>query len=487
MSADVIPAPPQTMVTTEARRLATFSVLAALAVVAWHAQSRPLFRVDWTTAGFLFALVVLVRPFSRAAFLALAAAETLSVLIALPQTNTNRLFQLFIFATVVTTGFYALAQSGFRRLDSAAWLELFQPLLRLQLAIVYGFAAWHKLNLDFFNPQLSCAVVLFEKTPFLHPQAGGSTLRWALIFSTIITEMSLPVLLSLRRTRNFAVGYGVLFHIILGINGFYAFSATMISLLFLFTPDNFCDVALDFWRSSSRSVKAMVIFAALSIAMVVIALNVASFGPSLADFRHVHSLKIAVNMVWRKVSYWSGYGLLPLYFAPLALYAWLWHRRPGSFQPAAHSYRPIPVIFWVIPALLIFDGINPYLGLKTDTAFAMYSNLRSEGAITNHFIWRHPLALANYQEDLVQVLDSNDRLLQFFAGRGLPVPFFDLRRRISFLVREGTRNISVTYIRNGATIHRDAAESDPELSARPSLLERKLLIFRDIGREGCPH
>jgi len=30
-------------------------------------------------------------------------------------------------------------------------------------------------------------------------------------------------------------------------------------------------------------------------------------------------------------------------------------------------------------------------------------------------------------------------------------------------------------------------ESDPELSTRPSLLERKLLIFRAIGREGCPH
>jgi hypothetical protein len=73
------------------------------------------------------------------------------------------------------------------------------------------------------------------------------------------------------------------------------------------------------------------------------------------------------------------------------------------------------------------------------------------------------------------------------AQRGWPIPFFDLRRRISCLAHVGTKNISVTYIRNGQTIHLDAAESDPELSTRPSLLERKLLLFRAIGREGCPH
>src|SRR5271167_2338492 len=487
MSVDVTPAPAETKARTQARRLATFAVLAALAVLAWHAQSRPEFRVDWTTAGFVLAVVVLARPFSRIAFLALAVAEVLSVLIALPATNTNRLLQLFVFATIAAGGFYTVARSGFRRLDSAAWLGLFQPLLRLQLVIVYGLAAWHKLNSDFFNAQLSCAVVLFEKTPFLHPQAGGSTLRWALIFFTIITEMSLPVLLSLRRTRNFAVGYGVLFHIIVGINGFYAFSATMIALLFLFTPDNFCDVALDFWRSRSRLTKILVIVGGLTILIGIVALNVAISGPSLADFRQIHSFRRGINMIWVKLSYWSGYWLLPLYLGPLGLFVCLSYRRPAAFQPAAHIYRPIPAAFWVIPALLIFDGINPYLGLKTDTAFAMYSNLRSEGGETNHFLWRHPLALANYQEDLVQVLDSNDVALKLTAKRGWPIPFFDLRWRISFLAHDGAKNISITYIRKGETIHRDAAESDPELSTRPSLLERKLLRFRAIGREGCPH
>jgi hypothetical protein len=487
MSATVTSPTPTTTATTEARRLTVFSVLAALAVIGWHAQSRPEFRLDWTTAGFVLAVVVLIWPSSRVAFLALAVAEALSVFIALPGTNTNRLLQLFIFSSIASTGFYALARSGFRQLDSADWLELFQPLLRLQLVIVYGLAAWHKLNSDFFNPQLSCSVVLFEKAPFFHLHANSDALRWALILFTIVTEASLPILLTLRRTRNFAVCYGVLFHLSLGLSEFYAFSITMISLLFLFTPDDFCDVALDFWRRRSLLMKTVGTVSALTIAATIIGLNVAAFGPSLADLQHTHGFRSGINMVWGKASYWTGYWLLPLYLGPLALFAWLWYRQPSDFQPAIHSYRPIPTAFWIIPALLIFDGINPYLGLKTDTAFAMYSNLRSEGGRTNHLIWRRPLALANYQEDLVQVVDSNDIPLKLTAMRGWPMPFFDLRRRISYLAHAGTKNISITYIRNGETFHRGAAETDPELSSRPSLLERKLLLFRAIGREGCPH
>jgi hypothetical protein len=487
MPAAVALAPPLTTATTQARRLTVFCVLAALAVIGWHAQSRPEFRLDWTTAGFVLAVIVLFWPSSRTAFLMLAVAETLSVLLALPSTNTNRLFHLFIFGTIASTGFYALARNGFRRLDSGAWLELFQPLLRLELVIVYGLAAWHKLNFDFFNPQVSCAVVLYENAPFFNLHASSEALRWGLILATILTEASLPVLLSFRRTRNFAVCYGVLFHISLGLSEFYAFSVTMISLLFLFTPDDFCDVAADFLGSRSRLIKMVVIVGALAIIVIILGLNVATFGPSLADVRQIRGFKSGLNMIWGKASYWSGYWLLPLYLGPVALFVWLWYRQPDSFQTATHTYRPIPAIFWVIPALLIFDGINPYLGLKTDTAFAMYSNLRSEGGTTNHLIWRHPLALGNYQEDLVQVLHSNDPPLILTAQRGWPIPFFDLRRRISYLAHTGTKNISVTYVRNGQTIHLDTAETDPELSTRPSLLERKLLLFRAIGREGCPH
>jgi len=299
--------------------------------------------------------------------------------------------------------------------------------------------------------------------------------------------MLLPVLLSIRRTRNFAVCYGVLFHITLGFSEFYAFSITMISLLFLFTPEDFCDVAVEFWHGRKRWVRVVVTIGLLAALTLVVVSTAAAFGPSLAEIRQMHSFRAGLNTVWERVAYWAWYWMLLFYLLPLGLFVWLWYRQSAFFQPSAHSFRPIPPVFWVLPALLIFDGINPYLGLKTDTAFAMYSNLRSEGGRTNHLIWRHPLALAKYQEDLVQILESNDHALEAAAQRGWPMPFFDLRRRISSQVREGGKNISVTYIRNGELTRVEAAELVPELATRPSLLERKLLKFRAITREGCPH
>jgi hypothetical protein len=140
-----------------------------------------------------------------------------------------------------------------------------------------------------------------------------------------------------------------------------------------------------------------------------------------------------------------------------------------------------------VPALLVFDGLTPYLGLKTETAFAMYSNLRTEGDETNHLIWRHRLDLADYQRDLVRIIDSNDDVLEADAKLGPEVPYYTIRKRVADLVRSGKHGIRVTYVRGGNTIRLDRAETVPELAAMPSWLERKTLRFRTIDSEGCAH
>lgn len=471
---------------SQARRLATFAVLSSLSVLAWHAQTAIPFGLDLQTAGFVLALIVLLRPFSRIAFLSLAVVETLAVLIALPTTNTNRLLQLFLCFSIASTALYAWLRGGFRQLEPGTWLALFQPLLRLQIVIVYALAAWHKLNVDFLNPQSSCAVLLYEGTPFWHLHAASNGLRWFLIIGTIATEATLPILLCMRRTRNLAVGYGAAFHFCLGFSGFYAFSVTMISLLFLFTPGNFCDLAVEWWRDKKESVRRAATIAFVLLAAIVLVLTAIQFGPPLSQLRS-HGLSSGLNVFWLTWAKWAGYWMFLFYLLPLGLFLRLWMDRSSSFPPLPQPFAAIPPIFWIVPALLIFDGLNPYLGLKTDTAFAMYSNLRTEDGRSNHLIWRHPLALASYQTDLVQVVDSSEPALQSMIRKGLPIPFIDLRRGISNLIRQGRHNISVTYIRNGETIHVQSAESDPVLGTAPSFLERKLLLFRAITGEGCPH
>lgn len=470
---------------SQARRLATFAVLSSLSVLAWQAQTSIPFGFDLQTAGFLLALIVLLRPFSGAAFLSLAVVETLAVLIALPTTNTNRLLQLFIYFSLASTAIYGWLRGGFRRLEPGAWLALFQPLLRLQLVIVYALAAWHKLNVDFLNPQSSCAVLLYEGTPFWHLHAP-SGLRWFLIIGTIATEATLPVLLCMRRTRNLAVGYGTAFHICLGLSWFYAFSVTMISLLFLFTPANFCDLALEWWRAKNKSVRRAATIAFVLLAAIVLVSTAVQFGPSSTNLRS-HGLLSGLNVFWIAWAEWAGYWMFLFYLLPLGLFLRLWMDRSASCPPLPRPFAGISPIFWIVPALLLFDGLNPYLGLKTDTAFAMYSNLRTEEGQSNHLIWRHPLALAGYQTDLVRVVDSSEPGLQSVIHKGLPITFIDLRRGLSNLIRQGRHNISVTYIRNGETIHVQSAESDPVLGTAPSFLEMKLLLFRPITTQGCSH
>jgi len=470
--------------TADSRRFSVFAVLMSLAVLAWHVHTRAPFGMDWQTAGFVVALVVLVRPFSSIAFMALGVSETVAILIALPWTNQNRMLHLFVFATIILTGLYVFARSGFRKMDAGEWMYQLQPLLRLLLVIVYGLAAWHKLNWDFFNPQYSCAVLEAGLIPLL--PVTGTAIRWMLIGGTIGTEMLLPLLLSVRRTRNFAVCFGVLFHIVLA-HTFYSFSVTMIALLFLFAPDGFLDAAIGFWRDHKRSITATVTTSGLIMLGVLGYMSMDKIGPLLTQVRQVPNFSEILRNLWGETGDRVCGGLTALFALPAGFLFWLGWHRPAAVQPSAHCYRPIPAPFWILPALLLFDGANPYLGLKTETSFAMFSNLRTEGGTTNHLIWRQPLSLARYQEDLVQILDSNNASLQAKARPDLLVTFFTLRQIISRLADQGVRNIYITYVRRGKTIRVEKAESDPDLSTRPPWIERKFLIFRDIRREGCFH
>jgi hypothetical protein len=150
-----------------------------------------------------------------------------------------------------------------------------------------------------------------------------------------------------------------------------------------------------------------------------------------------------------------------------------------------NPFAPAHPAFWIVPALMVFNGMNPYLGLKTETSFAMFSNLRTEGGRSNHFLVPASVQLFDFQHDLVEVTDSSDRFLRYVArDRGL-IPYFELRARLS-----RAPMASVSYIRNGEKVSVERAADDPELARAIPYLARKLLHFRVVngtGREGCRH
>jgi hypothetical protein len=161
--------------------------------------------------------------------------------------------------------------------------------------------------------------------------------------------------------------------------------------------------------------------------------------------------------------------------------------------------QPVKTIAWVGLFLVLMNGASPWLGGKTQTAFSMYSNLRSEGKGNHCFLKR--IDVLPYQKNLVEVIDSNPNILDpstrpkgiaNFANIGHKVlPYFSLRRLAS--TTDG--DLSITYEQGGEikklTRQGDSVSGDEGLLKPIPLLQRKFLWFRRLdafeGPMPCTH
>lgn len=462
-----------------ATRFSFFATLFALAACAYHLQLGP----SWILIP---ALLVLAKPTSAPRFLLFVLLQTLAIWGELPAVNTNRILTFFAGATLLAAALpqlASLARGG--RLDGGKLLAAAEPLLRLELTIVYLASFWHKLNAGFLDPGGSCATALygqFRETLQPLPMPAAVAVAPLAIYGTLLIEGALPVLLASSATRKAAVALGVLFHFLLGLAWFYSFSATMMALLFLFVPEDFTRQARRWWESHGPRVLAWGKGLALALAPVLAVAAVLLFDSGLGPAENLEQAKPVIKRaIWLA---WLAGG------APLALFLHLLRRsKPQERSFAAAFIGPRPVLL-LLPLAVLFNALCPYLGLKTETAFAMYSNLRTEGGRSNHLLLRRPLALAPYQTDLVEVLASSDDTLAALAAAGRPLPLIELRRRVHEASSAGGRRIAVTYVRDGVRREVAAAEEDPVLGEPPGYLEGKLLAFRSILRQDerlCVH
>jgi hypothetical protein len=448
-------------VRTETCRFRAFAFLFALATVLYH-------RWTWFPAGpesipLAAAFLVLLRPSSRRRFLLFAVIQTGFAFADLPGANTNRTLHVFLTATIV--GGWLLAAARSRALPSAAaWLRAFEPALRLQLIVIYAWAFWHKLNVDFFDVDKSCGVELFRRVCERVPLIETPTAPWALhaaVWATVVVEGLLPVLLVPRRTRNVALVLGVGLHFVCGLSMFYDFSMTMLALLFLFAPG---DLARALSETPALDLRARLGLGERAWTALVTAVAVAGILVSRAVVTTMYNV---FALAW-----W----LLPIGFA---IAGWTMLRRRLAQPPARELLRVDPRMA-LFPALVLLNGACPYLGSKTETSFAMYSNLRTEGGVTNHLLLPRPLGLFGYQTDLVTIERSSDPELEELAREGLPVPFYVLRKRVWEAASAGATGIEVSYARGGRPFATSAAEREPDLNEAPSWFERKFLRFRKI-------
>lgn len=216
--------------------------------------------------------------------------------------------------------------------------------------IVYFFATFHKLNFDFFDPEVSCASQFLDHVLDLFP--GNQIPGAVVIYSTVIIEALLVILLLSSSTWKWAAVLGITFHLGLSFDYykmFINFTAVMSGLLAIIAIQ---DGAKNFLLNQS-TLKWLSILVMLSLITV-------------------------------------SFGLLELEYYTFILHSGLIIWCSSLILLVLNSNYPLPTevskIHIFLICLFILNGFSPYLGIKNRSSLAMYSNLQVSPEYSNHFI-----------------------------------------------------------------------------------------------------
>jgi hypothetical protein len=420
-----------------------------------------------------FAFVLALRPSSVGAFLGYWVTNTYHLFLGFPGNNTNQTLLFFVGLSIVVVAALRMVAARSVRVTGAELFRALSPVVRVGVFAIYFWTIFHKLNVDFVNPEVSCARRLgFGLANKIGLGGFPDQVAVVTVIMTILIEAALPLGLLFARTQRITALLGLGFHWTLGSVGFMGFSSTMMSLLTLFLAPHAGQLFSGYRRRVTLGPLEVPAATLNRLAFLgwILGLTVAKLG-------------LAINPSWLGGGLWYG---VPI-FAGILVF---WNRAPmpGGDPPAAVWQvirRPTPAL--VVPLVLFLNGACPFLGTKTEYSYAMYSSLRTEGGRTNHLLWKTPLPLADYQTDLVEVLDGTDPgLFERYGGRKLPR--YELTTALFELGRSGRAGVPVVLSDAAGT--RTVANAERDLAREPTLLERKFLSFRKIlpARKGmCAH
>ncbi len=443
-------------------QFAIFSFLLAGAILFHQAQLAAWEVFSPHTVVSLSAIFVLLRPSSVARFLAMLAIHLLSMLIDMPYVVNH---WLLLGLTTVGLGI-PLAVAALRR---RPWLrdpgELYRrmaPVVRIQVVLVYLFAVLAKLNTDFLNPALSCAAQMSQG--LLEDMPLSLYASWQdvpAIWVTLLIEAFLPIGLLIRRTRVATIVVGGTFHTALGVAGHIPFSGFAFAFYALFLPDDMPRRLRGLMETSPRLRSA--------------ALGVARLARSPAAFPVLAGGWVAALAV---LSYLPGtVFFFLLYTAALGVVLFLCLRQAklAAYQPGA--FRLAHPLWGIAPVLVVLNAVTPYLGLKTQNTFTMYSNLQTEEGYWNHAIFPEEMRIFDLQDAPIRIVSSDDERLARAARDGTRLVEYDLLHHLS-----ENPDTDVVYSQGGQMVRVSGTAQKPAVNS-PSVIERKLFLFRDIPAE----
>ena len=339
------------------------------------------------------------------------------------------------------------------------WGAGFLATVHVLVPLVYGLAAMHKLNADFLNPQVSCAVELSAR--LLGDVARESWLAEATIWGTLLVEFGLATLLAIRRTRVAGVMLGLVFHAILGLMpglGVYDFAAAMCALYVLILPREAWMAVVGGDSERQRRRRRWAGRAIVAAATCLAALYLAHSGLWWAMDSRV------LEATLREGARWMVIALLVAGLLRVGLAA-------GVTAANDRQHGRLLWAHYVVVAAFVLNAASPYLGLKTTYSLTMFSNLRTEGDSPNHLLVGDALRGFDYQDELVRVAASDDPAMSELIGSERYVPIYEVAAQAGqgyYVLEspEGTRRrLIVDELRGEANVG----------------WERTVLRFRQVG------
>ena len=434
----------------------------------------------------ILAIGTLLRPSSIPMFAGLLLSSVVYNVAKWPFVVNHILVESIINATVLgAIGLTLLRRRKSLSMDDGFREEVFQrfsPVLCGVLVLLYWFAVIAKMNTDFINADVSCVVAMYDDMLRRFPFLPNNTMAHnATIIMVLVIELIIPLCLTFRRTRWEAILIGLPFHVILGLLGHRTFSAFAFSLYVLLCIDGIKPILgiCSHWlteRTSARSRGVAYSIVCGAVVATITSLIVLELGG------HFRTKIAGVGIYQVPWLIWLGWSLLVSIACSAGIY-WSNFRRKTETLSAQPTSRP--GLLWATIPLIVLMGLSQYIGLKTETCFTMYSNLRTEGEWNNH-LFMPAIRLGTWQDDLVNIVATDHPELQEYIEQNDLITFFELRRIIS--ATSCSMPFYLDYERSGTSQY--LAFSDNQLTqseswGKHSQLLGKLLYFRPVPTDEC--
>ena len=409
-----------------------------------------------------------------------------------------------------------------------------KPILRLILIVLLFVAGFHKFNTDFLNPEVSCVnlvlgllearafkqifgvplfvlVILFLAAfgyfafrKYLHLRisirALGSvfvamsilaTCAWLFLSSgdfgsaivgagavvVLLWQLVEGPLLFVRRLQAPILFMSLMLLGTIAVSGVPMFPAVLLPMLFAFVPDH----VFVWWRSQS-----LVRAGQWQVHSIYVCLFLNVFGASVTYINESMSFAYSIKILPPGLS--QVFFLLSIVVLLMPLVRELLSsNRKWRWEGVEVWNGKTPSILLIFPLMLLLWGMTPYLGLRTTGNFSMFSNLKTEGPVSNHILLgSNPIKVWDYQEDRVKIIEIDDAVAKaghhYESLNGSSLPAAEFRKLVN-IWRESGRKVAMTYEYRSGPVRTPDIANDKNWAAGRNW-ETFWLDFRPVQESG---